>query len=380
MSRWALTTSRRESLDGADFVISSVLLYGTDIRVRPQIMARARGVNQAVGCSGGPGGVFRGLKDIPFSLAIARDMEELCPDAWFLDYTNPTTVTPMVMDRATNINFLGLCHNVPHTASQLAKYIGAPLEEIQYWWGGVNHQVWFLRYEWNGEDAYPLIWKAMEDPEIYKQDAVRFEMMKFTNYFVSESSWHNSDFLPWFRRNREIQERYHVWGGQFDWSNPEAPADMDRKAAAKREEIVRMVESSDPLPIQPSDEYCAGIMNSMVTDTPYRCSGRVINTGLIRNLPQGGSVEVPCLTDATGVHPCYIGELPVACAAINQMRVLQDELAVKAVLEQDRWAAEQAIALDPLTASILTLPEIHDLVEDIFREMEPYLWQDFREE
>jgi alpha-galactosidase len=374
------TTSRRAALDGADFVISTVLLFGTDVRVLPQQIAAKYGVHQAVGCSGGPGGVFRGLKDIPFTLAVARDMEELCPDALFLDYTNPTTVTPWAMSKATGVKYVALCHSVPGTARLLARFIGAPYEETGHWSAGVNHQAWMLRFEWNGRDAYPLVRRAMENPAIYEQEMVRFELMKLTGYFPTESSPHNSDFVPYFRKNRDLMERYKLWNARHHWSLPDAPERMNREAAAKREEMRRLAFGPEPIPLDASDEYSAGIMDAVVTNRPYRFNGRVMNTGLITNLPEGSCVEVPCLVDNMGVHPCHVGDLPPACAALNRQRTAGDELAVRAVLERDRWAAEQAIALDPLTASILTLPEIHQMTEEIFRAMEPYLWQEFRDE
>ena len=369
------TTDRRAALDGADFVVSTVLLFGMDIRMLPQQIAGRHGVHQSVGCSGGPGGVFRGLKDIPLTLSIARDMEELCPDAWFLDYTNPTTITPWVMSKASKIKYVGLCHSVQGTAMQLARYIGAPYEETGHWTAGVNHQAWVLRFEWNGRDAYPLIREAMQSPAIYEQDMVRFELMKFTGYFPTESSRHNSDFVPYFRKNRELMAKYRVLEGS--WSEPNSHLPYDREAAARRGELHRLAHGGEPIAIEQSDEYCAGIMNAMVTNRPYRFNGRVMNTGLITNLSEGSCVEVPCLVDNMGIHPCYLGDLPPACAALNRVRTLGDELGVKAVLEKDRWAAEQAIALDPLTGAQLTLPEIHEMVEDLFGQMEPYLWQAF---
>lgn len=373
------TTRRREALDGADFVVSTVLVFGAYARVLAQMIAARHGVDQAVGCSGGPGGVFRAMKDIPFSMAVARDIAQLCPDALFMDYINPTSITPMVMSRVSPIRYVGLCHSVPHTAKMLARLIGAPFEETGHWTAGVNHQAWVLRFTWKGKDAYPLIWKAMEDPATYARENIRFELMKLTGHFPTESSPHNSEFVPWFRKSRKLLDEYNLWDSPFHWSLPDTPERMNREASAKREGMLRLLNSPEPIPIEYSDEYCAGIMDAIVNNTPYRFNGRVVNTGLITNLPWGSGVEVPCLADNMGIHPCYVGDLPQACAALNKARCNGDELAVKAVVERDRWAAEQAIALDPLTGAVLTLPEIHKMVDELFKAMEPYLWQDFSE-
>ena len=202
------TTDRRCALEGANYVISTVLLYGIDVHDQVLQIARKYGVDQVVGCTTGPGAAFLAMRYMPFLMELLKEMEELCPDALFIHYSNPTTSVPWALNLASPIRSIGLCHSVQGTAQTLARYIGAPYEETGHWVAGVNHQAWFLRFEWKGEDAYPLLWKAMEDPEIYEQDIVRFEMMKYLDYFVTESSAHNSEYSPYFRKNRELIEHF----------------------------------------------------------------------------------------------------------------------------------------------------------------------------
>ena len=369
------TTDRRRALEGADYVISTVLLHGMDVHGQVLEIAKKYGVDQVVGCTSGPAGVFLTLRYMPFLLDVLRDMEELCPDALFLHYSNPTTIVPWALNVASPIRSIGLCHSVQHTAQTLAGYIDAPYEETGHWVAGVNHQAWFLRFEWKGNDAYPLLLKRMEDPEIFEQDIVRFEMMKYFGHFLTESSLHNSEYVPYYRKNRQLIERItprtgHWAGVGLHVSNPE----RWKESTEGRGKILHDEAYGDaPVEIVSSDEYCVGIINAMESNTPFRFNGNVLNTGLITNLPAGCCVEVPCLVDNMGIHPCYVGDLPPQCASLNRSRIAGDELAVRGALEGDRKAIEQAIALDPLTAAMCTLDQIHDMVEEIFEAQAPYI-------
>ena len=356
------TTDRRQALDGADYVIATVLLHGLEARMVEHRIQQKYGVDQAVGCTSGPGGVFHALRYIPVMLDICREMEELSPDGLFLHYANPTSIVPWALNVASPTRSIGLCHSVWGTAKQLAGYIGAPFEETGHWAAGVNHQSWLLRFEWKGKDAYPLVWQAMEDPDIYRKDMVRFEMMKYFGLFLTESSYHNSEYVPYFRKNQELIARYAPKVGRWEDLLVSSQESADQRRQALRE----LVAGEEPLEIKKSEEYCIGIMNAIETNVPFRFNGNVLNTGLITNLPQGSCVEVPCLVDNMGIHPCYVGDLPPQCASLNRNRSAGDELAVKGALEADRKAIEQAIALDPLTAAVCTLDQIHDMVEELF--------------
>jgi len=366
------TTDRRRALEGADYVIITIVSNGFGPRYREVDIPKKYGVYQSVGCTSGPSGIFRGLRYVPVLLDIAKDVEELCPKALILDYSNPTSIVPWAMAKASNVSFLGLCHSVQHTAMTLARYIGAPYEETGHWVAGINHQAWFLRFEWNGKDAYSLIHERMQDPDIYKQDMVRFEMMKFFGYFLTESSYHNAEYVPWFRRNAELIEQWTPAIGQ--WAK--GPIERHEESATqRREQLKREAFGTEPISADPGHEYCISIIDAIESNVPARINGNVINTGLITNLPQGSCVEVPCLVDNMGIHPCYVGDLPPQCAAVNRLRQNQDELAVKGALEGDRKAVEQAIALDPLASSTCTLEQIHDMVTELFAADAPYLPQ-----
>ena len=361
------TTDRRQALDGADYVISTIRPSGIDTRNDSIRIGMKYGVQVIIGGESGLSGAEGAIKYMPLLLEILRDMEEVCPDALFLHYSNPTSITPWALNLASPIRSIGMCHSVQGTAMQLAGYIGAPFDETGHWVAGVNHQAWFLRFEWNGKDAYPLLWERLQDPDVYERDIVRFEMMKFFGHFITESSVHNSEYVPYFRKNPELVERFTnkrgSYSGATSWQDH-----IERYEQRNVERVAELKEEAygdAPLQIERGAEYASGIINAMETNVPYRFNGNVMNTGLISNLPQGCCVEVPCLVDNMGVHPCHVGDLPPQCAALNRGRIAGDELMVKGVLEGDRKAIEQAIALDPLTAATCTLDQIHQMTEEL---------------
>ena len=370
--RLEATTDRRRALDGADYVIITIVSNGFEPRYREVEIPRKYGLHHSVGCTSGPSGVFRGLRYVPVLLEICRDVEELCPGAWVLDYSNPTSIVPWAITRATRTRFIGLCHSVQHTAMTLAGYVGAPYEETGHWVAGINHQAWFLRFEWRGRDAYPLLREKMADPAVYGQDMVRFAMMDFFGYFLTESSYHNAEYVPYFRRSADLIERWTPPVG--GWA--QGPIERHEQGAASRRERLRLEAYGEgPVQVEPGHEYCISIIDAIESNVPTRVNANVPNTGLITNLPYGSCVEVPCLVDNIGIHPCYVGDLPPQCAAVNRARQNQDELAVKGALEGDRKAVEQAVALDPLTASVCTLEQIRAMVAELFEADAPYLPQ-----
>ena len=371
-TRIEASTERRAVLGGSDYVLFTVEAPGgVETRIAERRISRKYGVEQIVGCTTGLGGVFRAMRYMPLMLDICRDMEELCPDAYLLHYANPTSTVPWALNLASKIKSVGLCHSVQGTAQLLASYCGVPYEETGHWAAGVNHQAWMLRFEWRGQDMYPVLREKMADPAFYQRDIVRFEMLKAFGYFVTESSGHNSEYVPYFRKNAELIRRF----------TPDATdgvafqtATLEYMAKA-HEQLKHEAFGDEPLQIENSHEYCVGIMNALETNQPLRFNGNVPNTGLITNLPPGACVEVPCLVDNMGIHPCYVGALPMQCAALNANRIAGDGLAVKAALEGDREAAFQAVALDPLTAALCTLDQIPDMVNETFAAAAPYLPQ-----
>jgi len=359
------TADRREVLPGADFVVTAIAVGGAAYWGRPFYdeitIPRSFGVEQSVADTVTPGGVFRALRTAPVMIDIVRDVEELCPRALVINYTNPMAMITWAMTASASVPVVGLCHSVQGTARRLAGYIGARAEEIGHWVAGINHMSWFLTLTRNGEDAYPALRSAMDDPEIWKQDPVRFEILRHFDCFVTESSRHMSEYVPYFRRTPELMASV----GQ---TSREVPMDEPATRRWWEEEGYQQQLAGDaPIELKPSHEYASGIINAVTTGQPFRFNGNVLNRGIISNLPEACCVEVPCVADAEGVHPCVIGELPPHLAVLNRSNIAVQELTVRAILEKRRECAYYAVLVDPLTASVCPLPKI--------REMFDQLWQ-----
>lgn len=368
------TTDLRAALDGADYVIVAIRVGQSRAHIDIPLKY---GISQAVGDTAGPGGTFYFLRNAPAMVHIAKTMEQVCPDALMLNYTNPMVMLCWALHKLARIRLVGLCHSVQGTAMTLAEYIGAPFEEVSYWVAGINHMAWFLEFRWKGKDAYPLLWEAMKKPEIYERDIVKWEIMKHFGAFVSESSIHNSEYMPYFRRTPELIARYtsaRMWGvGRKGESLQERAARLAQRRAEQDAEMERLAYGSEPLEIARSHEYCTYILNAIQTNTPFVFNGNVLNTGLITNLLQGGIVEVPILADGCGLHPCYVGDLPPALAALNRATLNLQELVVKGFVEHEREYIYQAVQLDPLTMTKLALPEIRRMVDEMFEADKEYI-------
>ena len=359
------STDRRELLPDADVVVTAVSIGGPAYWGEPYAsevgIPLRYGIDQAVADTVGPGGVFRFLRTAREHLQFAKDMEQYCPGALMLNYTNPMAMLTWLHSVGSSIRNVGLCHSVQGTTRRLAQAIGAPYEEVSYLVAGVNHQAWVLRFHHNGENAYPRIREALDREEIFAEDRVRVEIMKRFGYFVTESSRHNSEYLPYFRRTRELRDRFKL-------PSREKPVPMEpaRKRAWMKDTGVED-DGEAPVPeLTRSHEYASQIIEMLATGVPFSFNGSVMNHGSITNLPTRCCVEVPCLVDREGVHPCYVGALPPQCAALNMSNIAVQELAVKAVLDRDREAAFHAVALDPLTASVLPLHKIREMFEEMW--------------
>jgi alpha-galactosidase len=366
------TTDRREALMGADYVLNMINVGGTEPFENEIRIPERYGVEQAIGDTLGPGGVFRGLRTIPAMLEIARDMEDVCPDALLLNYTNPMAIVCWVMAEATDVETVGLCHSVPHTAEAIAEYVDVPQDELEYWVAGVNHVAWFLECTHDGEDVYPLLEEAMEDPETYRKDTVRFEMMRHFGAFCTESSHHLSEYVPYFRTEQETIEE--MAGDGYAERMPTATYLEGWKARSKeRDEPEHDVDLSE-LEVERSEEYASRLIHSLETGEPRRLNLNVPNDGgAIANLPKDACVEVPCLVDGTGIRPCVVGDLPPQLAALDRSQIAVQERTVTGALENDREAVHQAIKLDPLTAATLTLEEVHEMTEELLEANGEYL-------
>ena len=366
------TTNRREALDGADYVINMIQVGGVDAFQKDYEIPLKYGVDQCIGDTMGPGGIFRALRTIPVVVDIARDMEELCPNALLMNYANPMAMVCWALGETTNIKFVGLCHGVQTTLDLIARYTGVDKKDIDYICAGINHLDWFLKLEKDGKDLYPIFKENMEKPEYYINEKVRGEVMRHFGYFMTESTGHLSDYVPWFRKNAKVLETYcdqPSFGGEsgayYKWC---------RKVAEKFREIDYLEQESTELTGR-SNEYCSYIIEAMETNKIFKFSGNVINDNLITNLPYGCCVEVPVYADRTGLHPTHIGKLPPQCAAVCLTNIIPQGLAVKAALTGDFEYVVHALALDPLTAAVLSLKEIRDMAIEMYREEKEFLPQ-----
>jgi alpha-galactosidase len=367
------TLDRREALDGADYVICTIQLGG--IKQKARDIAAKYGL--ADGWTGPASGLANGLSQIPVILNICHDMEELCPEAWLLEYANPLSTICWAINDYTKVKNVGLCHSVPHTAAQLAKYIGKPIEEISYWVAGINHLAWFLEFKWKGQDAYPLLRKVFEDPSVYSAenahwggpDIVRAEVFKTFGYFLTEASFINAYYMPYFRKSgrMDVLEKYGLQTGEHPERHPKRDEELREIRAKEDKEFRDQIKSKKDFPLNPSREYGAKIIYAMETGIPARINGNIKNTGLITNLSEGSCVEVPCLVDLEGIHPCYVGALPPQAAAINQANVSAQEMVVRGIAEKDKNKIFQAALLDPLTAAMLTIDETRQMVNELFK-------------
>ena len=352
------TTDRLRALEGADYVVTTIRV-GDDLAI-DQGIPLEYGLDQSVADTIGPGGVFKALRTVPALLDICEDMERACPDALLLQYTNPMAIACWAIAEATDVQAVGLCHSVQRTTEDLAGYIGAPRESVSAWVAGINHMAWFLRFERDGEDAYPELWEALENDETFALDPVRFEVMRHFGYFVSESTRHMSEYVPYFRTKAERMERFGLNAISADLSRLETR--NEAYFAAMRDEV----NGHAPLRAERSDEYASTIMNAIETGEPATINGNVSNFGLISSLAEGSCVEVPCLVDDLGVHPMVVGELPPQLAALCRSNMAVQELAVRAVLEGSRDAARHAVMLDPLTSATLSLDEIDSMFDEMW--------------
>ena len=362
------TLDRAEALKGADVVLVTILAGGTNVWRYDIEVPKKYGVDINIGDTRGPAGIFRALRTIPVLLSIAKDMERYCPDATMLNYTNPMVMLCRAMQRETSIQLTGLCHSVQGTAEMLAKWIGAPMSEITYTCAGINHMAWYVKYEWNGKDAYPLIRKAItERPEIYNEEQVRNEMFLHLDYYVTESSGHNSEYNPWFRKTPALIEKYCTHGtgwnpGEYGYVLKE----YLKRESNWKEDAKEWFAKETPISLERGHEYAAYIINALQGGEPFTFNGNVRNTGLVTNLPPNACVEVPVWVSKKGLESSYVGALPPQCAALTSLSSQIEEMAVEACLTGDPRLVYQAIAYDPLTAAVLSLAEIKQMVNEMF--------------
>ncbi|MBN1506111.1 MAG: alpha-galactosidase [Sedimentisphaerales bacterium] len=366
------TLDRRKALDGASYVINMIQVGGVDAFQMDYEIPLRYGVDQCIADSIGPGGVFRALRTIPVLADMSRDMNELCPSAILLNYANPMGANCSALGRVTNLQFVGLCHGVQTTLDLISRYVNVPKEQVDYVCAGINHMAWFLaiRDKRDGRDLYPILRKNIERPEYYVNEKVRGEVMRHFGYFMTESTGHLSEYVPWFRSSKRALELYcdqpgfgGASGAYYHYCN---------MLAQKYKKVDYLATESRKIQRR-SVEYCSYILEAAETDHTFRLNGNVRNDGYITNLPQGCCVEVPIFVDARGLHPVRIGSLPPQCAALNQSNVTVQQLAVEAALTGNPEHAMQAIALDPLTSAVCTLKEVRDMTREILEAQRQWL-------
>ncbi|MFN8505425.1 alpha-glucosidase/alpha-galactosidase [Kouleothrix sp.] len=381
-ARVEATTDRRAALQGADYVITTFQQGGLEAYALDIETPRRYGIEQCVGDTLGPGGVFRALRTIPVLIELGRELDALAPGALLLNYVNPMAANCWAYDRATGRPHVGLCHSVQGTSEMLARWIGVPYEQVVFRCAGINHQAFFLEFRRGSEDLYPRLRQAIDDPAIYGQEPVRIDMMKHFGYFVTESSGHASEYVPYFRKsaamvNDELAPRFaNSNDGWFDYGRTGGYLRhcVERQALAQGEFAALIAGSKTP-PAERTHEYGSRIIEAIEMNQPLRINGNVPNRDLIASLPPGCCVEVACLVDGSGIQPTRVDGYPAQLAALNRTNINVQELIVEAALGGRREAVYHAVMLDPLSAAVCTLPQIHALVSEMLAEQARWLPQ-----
>lgn len=352
------STDRRRALDGADYVINVIQVGMHEATVRDFEIPARYGLNQTIGDTIGIGGIFRGLRTFPVLAGMARDMAEVCPDAWLLNYTNPMAMNVTLLHRvAPKLKVLGLCHSVYWTMVGLCELVDVPYDEVSYWSAGVNHQAWVLRWERNGQSLYPTLDERIAaDPELRRR--VRVDMYRRLGYYPTETSEHSSEYVPWYVRHPAEVERLRINIGEY--------VSISEANLAEYRRVRTELAGSEELPIDTSStEYAPQVIHSLETGTTRVISANVANEDLITNLPNGVAVEVPTTLDALGAHPMRVGELPPQCAALNRSFLGPVDLAVRAYTDGDPRLVRAAAMVDPNTAATLTVDQIWELCDEL---------------
>src|ERR1700694_3975572 len=364
------STERLDVLKGTDYVINSIEVAGLqNVRFDYDIPEKY-GVDQCIGDTIGPGGIFKALRTGPARLGSVAGVERIAPRAVVLNYTNPMSILTLAASRSSGLPVVGLCHSVQATSRLLAEFLDVPYEELTWRCAGINHNAWFTKLERHGKDLYPQLRARAEVPDVYERDPVRFDVMLHLGAFVTESSGHFSEYVPYYRKRPDLLRKYTRTGylgesGFYANNWPEW-----RKANDER--IHSMLRGETEIPFQRSHEYASYIIEAMEHGRPTSIHGNVVNAGAIENLPDG-CVEVECTVGPDGIRPVAFGSLPEQLAALNRSHMAVHELMVQSLLERDRRKAKYALMLDPLTAAVCSLEEIEKLFDEMWEAERPSL-------
>ncbi len=366
--------NRKDVLKNADAVMITILSGDVSVWQHDILIPKKFGIDINVGDTRGPSGIFRALRTIPEMLAICKDVEKLAPNAIILNYTNPMAMLCNAMQQTSRLKITGLCHSVQGTASMLAGWVGVPEGEMDYLCAGINHLAWYLKLEHKGKDLYPRLKKVVSsDKKIHNAEQVRNEMFLALGSYVTESSGHNSEYNWWFRKRPDLIEKHCTTG--TNW-NPGHHAYILNEYLARKTTWKKDAEKwfADPeISLARGHEYAAPIVNACLGGELYKFNGNVPNTGLVTNLPTGCCVEVPVLASRRGFEPIFAGELPLPVVALTSLSASVEMMAVEGALTGNAELVYQAIANDPLTASVLSLGEIRKMVAEMFRKNKAYL-------
>ena len=352
------STDRRHALDGADYVINVIQVGMHEATVRDFEIPAKYGLTQTIADTIGVGGIFRGLRTFPVLADIARDMEQICPDAWLLNYTNPMAMNVTFLHHiAPRLKVLGLCHSVYWTMVGLCDLVDVPYDDVSYWSAGVNHQAWVLRWERGGRDLYPLLdQRIASDAELRRR--VRVDMYRRLGYYPTETSEHSSEYVPWYLRHPDEIDRLRINIGEY--------VSISEANLAEYRRVRAELADTETLPIDKgSTEYAPQVIHSLETGTTRVISANVVNDGFITNLPDGVAVEVPTMLDALGAHPMAVGDLPPQCAALNRGFLGPVDLTVRAAVGGDPRLVRAAAMVDPNTAATLTVDQIWELCDEL---------------
>ena len=358
------STDRTKVLPGTDYLINTIEVSGVQCVRFDNDIPLKYGIDQCIGDTIGPGGIMKALRTLPPFREILKDAERLCPGAMIMNYTNPMSIMTLGSVRTTRMPFVGLCHSVQGSSWQLANIAGVPPQEVEWKCGGINHLAWFTEFRHKGKDLYPVLLKAMEKPEVYEKDPVRLDIMKHFGCFVTESSGHFSEYVPYYRKRPDILKKYcrdgYLGGSSFYancWPGWRENTDKLRleMAAGKRE-----------IHLARGHEYASDIIEGHLFDRNKIVYASVLNTGLIPNLPLSGVVEVAVLVNREGYTPTYFGNLPEQVAALCRANMCVFELVVQGIIDGNREAIMHAMMLDPLSAAVCCPAEIRSMAEELF--------------
>jgi alpha-galactosidase len=367
------TTSREEALTNADAVIVTVFNGDIDIWRHEIEIPMKYGVDINVGDTRSVSGIFRTLRNIPLMLDICKDMERICPNAFMLNYTNPMAMLCKAMQTYTNVDVTGLCHSVQGTSKMLADWAGADYSNVKYTCVGINHMAFFTELKEGEKDLYPILKEKMNDEEFYNKEKVRNEIFKTFGFYVTESSGHNSEYTPWFRKRHDLIRKYCSPNGA-NWNPGEHAYSLKLRSNPNRFETLVKTFMDKPLDKKRGSEYAANIINARIGDgTPFDFNANILNNGSVENLPYDACVEIPVTATKDGYVRRFKGKLPSSVAPLVALTAGIENLTVEAWEKKSKALVYQAVSLDPLCSAVLSLQEIRDMCDEIFELNKDYL-------